>query len=1119
MIEPLFKEKKEKQTPSEKFSKFVSRFCREQYRKTSNISDVNTRTEIVSIIYLLGNITLENSDTLKVQLDKAIDGFFKFKKTVLSKLTEAKDSIIADSKKGVSISSEQHKKFRDNFKEKKKSLELAESIVTGIENFYNSNPLLKKYSKEEKKQKYGKAITNGTLGLLSAMAGTSLPLMIPSAFKKVKEIGKDFKNADGKTKGLMALQGVLTLGGVALGGSASMFGASLVGQSVNARKQKSQDINQAINQYNKNLSRNEINDAKHGSPYSYGSLLSEGLGDKSRITNKDEMNDISSMKSYGLKKLDPALKIMLESMKGTPQYNVLKKHYLDQGYIGLEKGGSIITDGLTRILAGEGNGGKQKERVNVTPLNNDPVSKELKITNKQLKKLLKIAENHLSISEELYEDQSEANRLLSLGRKESKKEERKDFILNKKDKKDEQKDKPSIFKSLFDLLGKKGGAGAGAGGASASSGLLTQGLGALTGAGGSLLSAGVVGAGLALATAGSVLAVSLLVKKFMDDSGLNAKIEQEGKERRIKEDKGIDEARKRNTPEKVAETEKTLGKYDGFFGQIKAVFSKEYWDARKQQQDQDKATRLKTGETLDYYGEYAEGGSFTTKGAGILKVGEKGEEIVTVTPINRVLQQKYSDLPTPDKPKKGISKPSEVVVKDDQSKQTKKHLDYAQKTSQSTAKTSQVLTNVSRTDSKTTKKDTPEEPKSILSTIVDSGSKAITKGYEAAKEVVTPAYQASKEAVGKGYEASKQAVGKGYEASRQAVGGAAKAVGKGFQNVKDYIFKGADKSGVNKSTMIKFAQVESGFNANAKAGTSSATGLYQFTKSTWKGMMAKYAKQEGIDPNTPPTDPSANAIMAGHFIKDNEKALIKAGIPVTDGSLYLMHFLGRGGGVQLLKSNRDASAAKIFPKAAKANDSVFYDKGRERTVGEIIGWADRKMNIDTSKYTNENNATQQTKQATQQTKQATPATQQTKQASTATPQTKQASTATPATPQTKPIFGDAQERRQNKQKEALRKSAKNKAKVVASVPTVQNEGSVENIKQNSNASSTQSDVKKLKNTEVAIDTSTNANLAKGTQKAINNIVVGQNSPPPSPPPAYYESGDNKMWATKLARSY
>jgi len=87
-------------------------------------------------------------------------------------------------------------------------------------------------------------------------------------------------------------------------------------------------------------------------------------------------------------------------------------------------------------------------------------------------------------------------------------------------------------------------------------------------------------------------------------------------------------------------------------------------------------------------------------------------------------------------------------------------------------------------------------------------------------------------------------------------------------------------------------------------------------------------------------DPTANAVMAGAFTNQNA-AQVGAGIgrKPTDGELYIAHFLGPSGAVKLISqagANPGARAAKLFPEAARANHSIFYDKqGAARSVGQV----------------------------------------------------------------------------------------------------------------------------------------------------------------------------------------
>ena len=164
--------------------------------------------------------------------------------------------------------------------------------------------------------------------------------------------------------------------------------------------------------------------------------------------------------------------------------------------------------------------------------------------------------------------------------------------------------------------------------------------------------------------------------------------------------------------------------------------------------------------------------------------------------------------------------------------------------------------------------------------------------------------------------------------------------------------------------MAEAAQ-ESGFQADAKATTSSATGLYQFTDTTWLDMVRQHGAQHGIgqlaqqvttnaaghpvvaDPTTRAQilglrkDPGLSASLAAEFAKSNKEEVERAlGRPAHSADLYLAHFLGAGGATELLKAiqqNGATPAATLLPEAAAANRSVFFDpqSGAPRTVSDI----------------------------------------------------------------------------------------------------------------------------------------------------------------------------------------
>jgi hypothetical protein len=81
--------------------------------------------------------------------------------------------------------------------------------------------------------------------------------------------------------------------------------------------------------------------------------------------------------------------------------------------------------------------------------------------------------------------------------------------------------------------------------------------------------------------------------------------------------------------------------------------------------------------------------------------------------------------------------------------------------------------------------------------------------------------------------------------------------------------------------------------------------------------------------------------MAAAFTQSNSFKLTgMIGRRPSDSELYMAHFMGVGGAAKLIgnaEDNGQASAARLFPNAAAANRSIFYDRttGRARTVSEV----------------------------------------------------------------------------------------------------------------------------------------------------------------------------------------
>jgi hypothetical protein len=179
------------------------------------------------------------------------------------------------------------------------------------------------------------------------------------------------------------------------------------------------------------------------------------------------------------------------------------------------------------------------------------------------------------------------------------------------------------------------------------------------------------------------------------------------------------------------------------------------------------------------------------------------------------------------------------------------------------------------------------------------------------------------------------------------------------------IKQAASSSGTSFQYLLTTAKMESDFNPTAGASTSSAHGLFQFIDQTWLTTVKEAGAQFGYgnhadmitkssdgsysvaDPDARKAimklrdDPAVASDMAAAFTQSNSFQLTgMIGRRPTDSELYMAHFMGVGGAAKLIgnaEDNGQASAARLFPNAAAANRSIFYDRttGRARTVSEV----------------------------------------------------------------------------------------------------------------------------------------------------------------------------------------
>lgn len=137
--------------------------------------------------------------------------------------------------------------------------------------------------------------------------------------------------------------------------------------------------------------------------------------------------------------------------------------------------------------------------------------------------------------------------------------------------------------------------------------------------------------------------------------------------------------------------------------------------------------------------------------------------------------------------------------------------------------------------------------------------------------------------------------------------------------------------------------LESGGRADAKAGTSSATGLHQFTSGTWLRTVRAAAPEwaKGMDDAellAQRTNPERSAEMELALRAENTAALQQAGIEPDALNLYAAHHFGSGGGVRFGKASGDTPMAKILTKAQM--DANPYLRGMTKAEA-IENWRGR----------------------------------------------------------------------------------------------------------------------------------------------------------------------------------
>lgn len=135
------------------------------------------------------------------------------------------------------------------------------------------------------------------------------------------------------------------------------------------------------------------------------------------------------------------------------------------------------------------------------------------------------------------------------------------------------------------------------------------------------------------------------------------------------------------------------------------------------------------------------------------------------------------------------------------------------------------------------------------------------------------------------------------------------------------------------------SRIESADRPYVQAASSSASGLYQFIRSTWIGEGGAWGPTlrpafGGLKPS-----PNEQLARAKTFTAKNAAVLKASGVPINRASLYAAHFFGAGMAAKVIRADVNARADLIAgPEATKANPSILKGK----TVGQFLTWLHKK---------------------------------------------------------------------------------------------------------------------------------------------------------------------------------
>lgn len=160
-----------------------------------------------------------------------------------------------------------------------------------------------------------------------------------------------------------------------------------------------------------------------------------------------------------------------------------------------------------------------------------------------------------------------------------------------------------------------------------------------------------------------------------------------------------------------------------------------------------------------------------------------------------------------------------------------------------------------------------------------------------------------------------------------------------FNKLKPHLYEASQVSGMDMADVVAIGSIESTLRGNVKSTFSSASGVMQYTKSTWKQDRSLYAGQLGLPANADVFNTRANLLIGATALSNLKQFLIEKSHLTEEtlrvGDLYMSHLVGTTGAINIINSNSNKPINQII-SLAKGNWKMYHKpNGQVRTAREF----------------------------------------------------------------------------------------------------------------------------------------------------------------------------------------